>query len=323
MKKKVPVLVWVLIVLLIFCLLAWWAYQMLGKAESGSTDSYKITTVVAEGEGSIKPAKDKAKAKESVDVTIEAEDDYVVNTVSAAAKNGDEVEISTKDSSGKTFTLVMPDPGQDVTITAHFTPAEGSTAGQLPGTTEAPTVHYVDVDNDKWYADAVSYVTVKGYMSGTGKGAFNPEGQVSRAELAQMLYAMEGHPEVEIVSNFADVPADQWYAQAISWATSNAIVSGYDATTFGPNDPVTRQQMAAILYQYAVQKNYKINDADAKVLDEFNDANLIAPYATKAMSWAVQEGLLSGASQWLEPMGAASRAQTAAILKAFEENVAK
>ena len=179
----------------------------------------------------------------------------------------------------------------------------------------------MDVDTSKWYSDAISYVTIKGYMSGIGKGAFNPDGQVTRAELAQMLYAMDGSPEVEVTANFSDVPADQWFAKAISWATNNAIVSGYDATTFGPNDPVTRQQMAAILYQYAVQRNYKTDAADPEVLAQFSDGNLIAPYATNAMAWAVKQGIISGYKEWVEPLGPASRAQTAAILKSFEENI--
>ena len=136
-----------------------------------------------------------------------------------------------------------------------------------------------------------------------------------------MLYAMDGSPEVEVTANFSDVPADQWFAKAISWATNNAIVSGYDATTFGPNDPVTRQQMAAILYQYAVQRNYKTDAADPAVLAQFSDGNLVAPYAANAMAWAVKEKIISGYKEWVEPLGPASRAQTAAILKSFEENI--
>lgn len=323
MKKKTPVFVWVLIVLLIFALLAWWAYQQLSARNMGAASgNYTITVEIAEGEGTAEPSKLKASAKEKVDITIKAGEDYVVNAVTAKADNGDEAEISTKDSGGEVFTLVMPDPGQNVTVTVHFTPADGSV--QTPtASSDAPTVHYVDVDPSKWYSGAISYVTIKGYMSGTGKGAFEPDGQVTRAELAQMLYAMEGHPEVQVTQTFTDVPAEQWYAKAISWATSNAIVSGYDAGTFGPNDPVTRQQMAAILYQYAVQKGYSTDKTDAAVLEQFSDANLIAPYATKAMAWAVNEKLVSGYQQWLEPLGNASRAQTAAILKSFEENIKK
>ena len=301
MKKKVPVAVWLIITFVIFALLAWWAYMMLNHVRNDASGAYTITTQVAEGEGTVTPAKEKAGAKEKVDVAIKAGDDFVINTVMAKADDGGDVEISTKDSSGEVFTLVMPDPGQNVTV----------------------TVHYVDVDTSKWYSDAISYVTIKGYMSGIGKGAFNPDGQVTRAELAQMLYAMDGSPEVEVTAGFSDVPADQWYAKAISWATQNAIVSGYDAATFGPNDPVTRQQMAAILYQYAVQRNYKTDAADPAVLAQFSDGNLVAPYAANAMAWAVKEKIISGYKEWVEPLGPASRAQTAAILKSFEENVKK
>ena len=320
MKKKVPAAVWVIITFVIFALLAWWAYMMLNHVRNDASGAYTITTQVAEGEGTVTPAKEKAGAKEKVDVAIKAGDDFVVNTVMAKAEDGGDVEISTKDSGGEVFTLVMPDPGQNVTVTVHFTPADGSV--QAPTiNSDAPTVHYVDVDTSKWYSDAISYVTIKGYMSGIGKGAFNPDGQVTRAELAQMLYAMDGSPEVEVTTSFSDVPADQWYAKAISWATQNAIVSGYDAATFGPNDPVTRQQMAAILYQYAVQRNYKTDTADPEVLAQFSDGNLVAPYAANAMAWAVKQGIISGYKEWVEPLGPASRAQTAAILKSFEENI--
>ena len=116
MKKKVPVAVWLIITFVIFALLAWWAYMMLNHVRNDASGAYTITTQVAEGEGTVTPAKEKAGAKEKVDVAIKAGDDFVINTVMAKADDGGDVEISTKDSGGEVFTLVMPDPGQNVTL---------------------------------------------------------------------------------------------------------------------------------------------------------------------------------------------------------------
>ena len=137
-----------------------------------------------------------------------------------------------------------------------------------------------------------------------------------------ILYRLEGSPAVTGTSAFVDVPAGQWYTDAVNWAAANQIVKGTSATTFAPNDSITREQMAAILYRYAQYKGYDVTaSAD---LSAYTDAAIISSYAVSAMQWAVGEGLINGITDTtLVPGGSATRAQVAAILMRFCENVAK
>ena len=176
-----------------------------------------------------------------------------------------------------------------------------------------------DVPAGSWYADAVAYVYEAGLMNGTEEGAFAPGQTLSRAMLAQILYNLEGQPAVGGTA-FSDVEEGRWYADAVTWSAGNGLVSGYGDGTFGPNDPVTREQLVLFLYRYAGYKGQDTAQSGAAVLD-FADAEEISSWALEAVTWAVDARLLSGKTgNLLDPRWSATRAEVAQILMNFLEN---
>ena len=179
---------------------------------------------------------------------------------------------------------------------------------------------YRDVNPGDWFYDAVNYVTEKGLMNGVGNDLFAPQMDTSRAMIVTILWRLEHSPYVSESMTFQDVPGSQWYAEAIRWAAANGIVTGYNATAFGPNDKITREQMATILYRYSGYKGYDVSaQAD---LNAYVDAAMVGDWAKSGMAWANANGLISGMpGNRLEPQGSAVRCQTATILMRFCENV--
>lgn len=177
------------------------------------------------------------------------------------------------------------------------------------------TVAFDDVAPSAWYADAVDYVVSNGVMNGTGKTTFAPETQLSRAMMVQVLYNMENKPAAAS-ADFTDVADGAWYADAVAWAAEHKIVNGVSETAFAPDDNITREQMAAILYRYA---EYKGQDVSARAdLSAYTDAANISSYAEPMLAWAVAEGLLNGSTDTtLTPAGNATRAEVAAVLMRY------
>ena len=179
-------------------------------------------------------------------------------------------------------------------------------AGKLP---------FTDVKAGAWYADAVKYVFDQGLMSGMSAQEFGPDGQVTRGQVVTILWRLAGSPTVSGKA-FPDVSASAWYADAVAWASANGVVSGYENGGFGPGDPVTREQLAAILYRYA-QLSGKDTDQTAD-LSGYTDSVTISAWAPQALKWAVGSGLISGTgTHTLSPRGTATRAQIAVILQNF------
>ncbi len=178
---------------------------------------------------------------------------------------------------------------------------------------------FSDVASDSWYAGAVQYVYDKGIMNGTSTTTFSPESSTTRAMIVTMLHRMEDEPPAQ-ASRFADVPNDQYYTNAVAWASDNGIVTGYNDTAFGPSDNITREQLATILFRYADYKKYNVEQSAD--LSGFTDAARISSYAKAAMQWANATGLITGVtSDTIIPQGNATRAQVATILMRFCENV--
>lgn len=174
---------------------------------------------------------------------------------------------------------------------------------------------FLDVGTNDWFYNDVAYVWENGLMSGTAADRFSPNASTTRAMLVTVLYRMDGSAVSSGNVPFTDVPAGSWYADAVSWAAENGIVTGYSATRFAPNEPVTREQVAAILYRYA-----KLCDRDlspAASLTAFADHASVSGYAREALSWAVGSGLIGGSNGRLNPSGMATRAEIAAILHRF------
>ena len=190
------------------------------------------------------------------------------------------------------------------------------------GVGEAAAMRFTDVTEGQWYYDAVSYVYSHSLMNGTSDTTFGPNGTTTRGMIVTILYRYEGSPTAG-ASNFSDVAAGQYYALPVAWAAANGIVTGYSDGTFAPNRPITREQFAAILYRYAQHKGFDVSDR-ADLTASFTDAGQVSGYARDAMSWANHEGLINGVTTTtLQPGGSAKRAQAAAILMRFCENIAR
>ena len=186
------------------------------------------------------------------------------------------------------------------------------TNGKLP---------FTDVRESDWFYDDVVFAYENGLFSGTSDTTFSPNASMTRAMLVTVLYRLEGQPAVNGRSGFSDVQYNGYYEDAVTWAADNGIVNGTSTTTFSPNANVTREQMAAILYRYAQHKKY--NTAASSGLNGFTDHASVSGYAAASLEWAVAEKLVNGSAGKLMPTGNATRAQVAAILHRFVENVAK
>lgn len=185
------------------------------------------------------------------------------------------------------------------------------TNGKLP---------FTDVRESDWFYEDVVFAYENGLFAGTSDTTFSPNASMTRAMLVTVLYRLEGQPAVNGRSGFSDVQYNGYYEDAVTWAADNGIVNGTSTTTFSPNANVTREQMAAILYRYAQHKKY--NTAASSGLNGFTDHASVSGYAAASLEWAVAEKLVNGSAGKLMPTGNATRAQVAAILHRFVENVA-
>lgn len=178
---------------------------------------------------------------------------------------------------------------------------------------------YEDVLHGDWFFGDVDYVSAHGLMDGVGNGKFAPYTSTNRAMVVTVLWRLEGKPAAD-GGSFRDVPAGMWYTEAIGWAASKGIVTGYSADAFGPMDHVTREQMAVILYRYAGFKGYDVSQqAD---LRHYGDNQKVSVWARAGLSWANAKGLISGMpDKTLAPQNSALRCQTAAILHRFHQNI--
>lgn len=179
---------------------------------------------------------------------------------------------------------------------------------------EPEPLPFTDVADSDWFCGAVRYAYERGLVNGTSATEFSPNGTITRGMIVTILYRLEGEPEAA-ASGFTDVEPDRWYSAAIGWAAANGVVNGYADGTFCPNDPVTREQMAAILYRYTGAGTP--GQSAGADLSAFPDCTTISGYAQDAMNWAVGLGLIQGMGGLLSPRGSATRAQAATILMRF------
>ena len=178
---------------------------------------------------------------------------------------------------------------------------------------------FKDVNHDQWFYQAVKWVYENQLIMGTSDDTFSPNDTMVRGQLLTILYNLEDCPSVNESIRFPDVNDDKYYANAIHWASSNNIVSGYTNGMFGPEDSITREQAAKVFYLYAKYKGYDVSVSGS--LSDFSDASKISNYAKKYMKWAVGEGLFKGSNGKLNPKGTATRAEISAVLKRFLENM--
>lgn len=261
-----------------------------------SAASYSIAVPSVTG-GKISVSPKSASKGSTVTITATPDAGYQLTTLTVTDNNGKEVSLTDKGSGAYAFTM----PGGKVSINAVFQPVETSWSNP-----------FTDVSTGTWYYDAVKFVSETGLMNGVGNGLFAPEENLSRGMLTQILYNKGGRPTVDDNSTFADVASGAWYFNAVSWASEKGIAGGYGNGLFRPNDNITREQLAVMLWRYAgkpVPPNLLLN---------FTDANLVSDYAMDAMRWSVDKGIINGKGNGiLDPRGYATRAETAQMLKNY------
>ena len=264
----------------------------------------------------------------------------VINTITGA-RSTVQVTLAHDGAFGFKLTLTAPLGEENQGYWAnlyHYDEAEGrvrfESAGRISthGTASLPITHasqyvividdkshalpFTDVEEDDWFRESVEFVYRSDLMAGVSGTLFAPNMSTTRAMIVTILYRLEGEPEVTGVSSFTDVPEDTWYTQAVKWGEESGVINGYGHGLFGPEDNITREQMATILYRYAAYKGYDVSGRGD--LSAFRDGGSVGFWAVNGVSWAVDAGLMAGmGSSTLAPQGEATRAQIATILMRF------
>ena len=259
--------------------------------------------------GEVKSSRASASRGSTVTLTVMPDEGYELSELIVTDSRGNEIDL--KDKGDGKFTFQMP--GRTVTVEAVF-----SEIVEEPQPWVNP---FVDVPAGAWYYDAVEYVHQSGLMAGTSAKTFDPNVITTRGMIVTILYRLAGCPDIENRNwgyPYADVDSTAYYGTAVYWARLSGIVAGYSSELFGPNDPITREQFAVMLYRFAGQPS--VPDLTLT----FSDADQVSGYASDAMRWAVGAGIISGKGNGiLDPKGDATRAQAAAMLMRFCENAAK
>lgn len=278
-----------------------------GGGGSSRGPAYDITVAPA-AHGEVRASRSRAESGTAVTLTVTPDEGYGLDRLTVTDSRGNEIRLTAKD--GK-FTFIMP--AHAVTVEAGFVRAR-SGSEETESHPDCPSLAFSDLDTSDWYHEAVDFVLSHGMMSGTNHG-FAPNASLSRAMLAQILWSHAGKPTAAAAANFPDVPAVEWFSSAVDWAVSAGVVSGYSDGRFAPNDSVTREQFAVMLWRFAG------SPAGEGTLD-FSDTEQISSYAQEALRWAVGEGLISGKSgNRLDPQGTATRAEAAQMLFRFAKNL--
>lgn len=274
-----------------------------GGSSSGKT-TYKVTTS-AVNNGGVNASPSNAEKGATITITLSPDKGYKLDKLTVTDGSGKTVSTVKKSDTVYTFTM----PASAVKVGVSYVKA-----------TETPSkTKFNDVSANDWFASAVDYVTGKGMMNGTADNTFSPKANTTRGMVVTVLYRLENQPSTSAAS-FTDVASGAYYANAVAWANANGIVSGYGSGKFGPNDKVTREQLAAILYRYAQYKKHDVSGANS--LDGYTDAQSVSSYAVPALQWANAAGVVTGKSgSKLDPKGNATRAEVAAMLMRFCENV--
>lgn len=273
-----------------------------GGTGGGGSTRYPIT-VPEEDHGTVSVSPSRASSGQTVTITVTPDEGYKVGSVTVKRPNGSTVPV-TGQGNGK-YIFTMPSGG--VTVDVTFIPEDWP---------------FVDVTEDKWYYDAVAYVYQQGIMVGMSETTFEPNTTVNRAQVVQMLYNLEGQPQVSGDSGFSDIWDGQWYAKAVAWASANDVAAGYEDGTFRPTRAVTREEFAQILYNYAKFKGYDLSASTD--LGKFPDSGQVSSWAETALGWANGNGLINGHDDGrLDPKGSTIRAQAASILMNFDKGFAQ
>lgn len=300
--------------------------EVTAKSSSGGGSSHSYDgyiTIINPKNGDVSVSDTWADEDQKITLTITPDKGYEVDKIEIVDDEGDKIDAKKVEDEDDKYTFRMANC--DVTVTVTFK-EEGTTTedtdkedGKDEETTE---LNFTDVKESDWFYKGVAYVVDKGIMSGVSENQFDPSGKLTRAMLVQMLYNMESRPACDAENAFIDVPVGQWYTDAVIWANDAKIVSGMGDGLFAPNMEITREQMVAMLYNYAKYKGYDVTaSAD---LSKFADSASVSTWAQPAMQWAVAEGYISGmGDNQLAPQGTATRAEIASVIMRFMEATAE
>lgn len=277
------------------------------RISSGGGDSdptYSITLPSRVTGGELKLSRRYAEKGETVTITAIPDEGYELDTLTVTDSKGNEIDLTHK--GGNEYTFKMPAGRVEIEVSFREIEIE------LP---------FTDVPEGAWYADAAAYVYEHGLMAGTSATTFAPDATTSRSMIATILWRMAGSPVVNYAMDYTDVAQGQWYSEAIRWAASEGIVGGYGNGLFGTNDPITREQFAAMLYRFAQEQGYDVSIGENTNILSYTDVADLSEYAISAMQWAVGAGIINGTGDGstLTPQGQATRAQAAVMLMRFCE----
>lgn len=279
------------------------------SSSSYVTPSYDIAVDKGIIGGTVTPNKTRAYGNAKITVTVSADEGYTLSGITVKDSKGKTVETVKADDG--TYTFVMP--YRDVEISASFNKKQY----ECPKDHTCPIYPFDDADAKAWYHDGMHYCIEHGLIKGYDNGTLRPDTKLSRAMLVTILWRLEGEPVVNYIMPFEDVEAESWYTEAIRWAAAEKIVLGYDKNSFGPNDSITREQLATIIYRYEKHKGGGFVGAWAFRMDYVDLAD-VDDWAYEAMCWCTMKGVVLGKPEkLLDPKGTATRAEAATMLERY------
>lgn len=273
--------------------------------DSSSTPTYSVILPGRVEGGTVTAKKSYAEEGETFRFTVTPDEGWELDTLSVTDNRGTELDVKYEGDS--VYSFKMPARRVEIQVSFREIPPE-----PLP---------FTDIADNAWYADAVRYVYEHGLMAGTSTTTFAPDVTTSRAMIATILWRMAGSPVVNYAMDYTDVAQNQWCSEAIRWAASEGIVGGYGNGLFGTNDPITREQLATMLWRYAQTEGYDVSVGENTNILSYTDVADLSGYAIPAMQWAVGAGIINGTGDGstLSPKGQATRAQAAVMLMRFCE----
>ena len=276
--------------------------------DSSSTPTYSVILPGRVEGGTVTAKKSYAEEGETFRFTVTPDEGWELDTLSVTDNRGTELDVKYEGDS--MYSFKMPARRVEIQVSFREIPPES-----LP---------FTDIADNAWYADAVHYVYKHGLMAGTSATTFAPDVTTSRSMIATILWRMAGSPVVNYAMDYTDVAQNQWCSEAIRWATSEGVVTGYGNGLFGTNDPITREQFAVMLYRFAQEQGYDVSIGENTNILSYTDVADLSEYAIPAMQWACGAGIITGTGDGsaLSPQGQATRAQAAVMLTRFcEEHV--
>ena len=271
---------------------------------------YKVHTPETVESGELTVSREWASSGMTVKITVTPDKGHTLTDLTVTKKNGTVIELTDKGDGVYTFTM----PAADVWVNVSF---------ECPRDKTCPIDPYFDTLNDHWWHDGIHYCLEEELMNGFPDGSFQPNGNTTRAQVTVMLWRMAGSPVVNYAHPFSDVRDDFWYTEAIRWAAAENVVKGISETEFAPNAPVTREQLAAMLYRYAVCEGQGFTGEWAFLLD-FSDREKVSAWAYEAVCWCSMKGVVTGRTETeFVPSDNATRAEVAAMFQRFCEDALK